>query len=160
MLTQDVLKQYVIYDPATGYFLSTGVKYSNKIKGERVGTLHKTKGYEYVNIKGKSFRAQRLAFLYMTGEWPKNQVDHINRIKSDNKWANLRDVDSKTNCWNRPLYKTSTSGFTGVAWNKQYNKWQVLCRSNGRQEYLGLYENLAEAGQVAATWYAKNREQV
>jgi hypothetical protein len=95
MLTQEILKQYVVYHPDTGWFTSTGVRYSNKQVGERVGTLHKTKGYRYLAIQGKTYREQRVVFLYMTGKWPEHQVDHINRIKDDNRWANLRDVPAE-----------------------------------------------------------------
>ena len=157
MLTQEILKQYVVYHPDTGWFTSTGVRYSNKQAGERVGTLHKTKGYRYLTIKGKTYREQRVAFLYMTGEWPNHQVDHINRIKDDNRWGNLRDVPAAKNAQNRKVFSTNKSGHTGVVWNKEYLKWQVLCRSNGRQHYGGLFDNLDEAGEVSELLYAMIR---
>lgn len=157
MLTQEILKHYITYDPITGFFYSNGVQYSNKSKGERVGTLHKTKGYRYICIKGKTYREQRVAFLYMTGNWPTNQVDHINQVKDDNRWDNLRDIPASENCWNRPVYKTNKSGYTGVVWNKQMNKWQVLCRRKGKQTYLGMFDNVDEAGDVARKFYEENR---
>ena len=154
MLTQDILKQYVVYHPDTGWFTSTGVKYSNKKEGERVGTVHKTKGYRYLTLLGKTYREQRVAFLYMTGRWPEHQVDHINNVKNDNRWCNLRDVSAAVNCQNRRMYVTNKSGYKGVVWNKNTEKWQVLCRANGKQHYVGLYENKEEAAEVAELIYA------
>jgi hypothetical protein len=157
MLTQEILKQYVVYHPDTGWFTSTGVRYSSKQAGERVGTLHNTKGYRYLTIKGKTYREQRVAFLYMTGEWPKHQVDHINRIKDDNRWENLRDVPAAKNAQNRKVFSTNKSGHTGVVWNRECLKWQVLCRANGKKHYGGLFDGLDEAVEVSELLYAMIR---
>lgn len=148
----------VHYDPQTGLFTSKNrSKYSNRKAGARIGTLHKSKGYRYISLLGKTYREQRLAVLLMTGEWPLEQVDHINRLKDDNRWENLRCVNSSENCWNRGLYKNSTSGYTGVCWNKKENKWQVLCRSSGKQVFLGLHSDVHEAGKIALDYYEKVR---
>ena len=101
-------------------------------------------------LQGKTYREHRVVFLYMTGEWPALQVDHINQIKDDNRWCNLRNVSPAINCQNRPLYKNSTSGHTGVYWDKNINKWKVLCRANGKHVYGGLFENKEDAGELAS----------
>ena len=158
MITQDRLKEVLTYDPDTGIFTSNkSSKYCNKSFGDRVGTVHKTKGYRYLTIDRKTYREQRMAFLYMTGALPTGQVDHINQIKDDNRWSNLRDVSSAENCWNRPKYANNRSGYTGVVWNKKCNKWQVLCRSKGVQKFLGLFDDVHKAGSIATTWYKEVR---
>ena len=153
MITQEELKKYVTYNPDDGLFRSTGMKYSNKKQGEIVGTIHKTKKYVFISVKGKTYRAQRLAFLYMLGSFPEKQVDHINQIKDDNRWSNLRDVSSAVNAQNRPLYVNNKSGHKGVAWNKKLSKWQVLCRSNGEALYGGVYSDKNKAISVAVSLY-------
>jgi len=155
-MTHKELLELVNYDPAIGIFTSKpGNKYSNQPVGARLGTLHKTKGYRYITILGQLFREHRLAFFYMTGSWPKYQIDHINNNKSDNRWENLRDVPAIINCRNRPMFKNNTSGHRGVVWNKQCNKWQVICRSKGVQHYFGLFEEKQDAIDIANKFYNK-----
>ncbi|SRR6266446_2339189 len=87
ILTQERLKELLHYDPETGVF-------SWILKRPAYGG-NKKRGHEYVlinDVDGRDYRAARLAHLYMTGEWPKHKMDHINRIKDDNRWENLRDV--------------------------------------------------------------------
>lgn len=158
MLTYEIASKYLKYDPDTGLFYCAGAKYCNKPAGSLAGCLHKTKGYVYVSIAGKTYRAQRVAFLLMTGKHPEYQIDHINGIKSDNRWCNLRDITAQGNCANRGMFKTNTSGHRGVVWQKKTEKWQVLCRIKGTQYYMGLYEDKEEAISVAKATYEKHQE--
>lgn len=158
-MTHNELLQIVRYIPETGEFISLpGNKYSNQPVGNRLGTVHKTKGYRYITIKHKTYREHRVAFFYMTGKWPDDQIDHINQNKADNRWINLREVSAATNCQNRPMFKNNKSGYTGVVWNKQCQKWQVNCRANSKIFYLGLYTNLSEAAKVATDFYSSLKD--
>ena len=156
MPTYDEIAERISYDPESGHFFQKEVKFSNRPVGSRIGCLHKTKGYRYLSFKNTTLREQRVAFLLMTGSWPEGQVDHINRIKDDNRWINLRDVSPSENCQNRGKFKTNRSGYKGVVWQKYSEKWQVLCRREGVQYYLGLFENLEDAAGVANTFYQGN----
>ena len=158
-LTQELLKSLVSYSPLTGEFTSINPSKYNAHRGKRAGCLHKTTGYRMLYLQGKTYREHRVAFFYMTGNWPSLQVDHINQFKNDNRWCNLRDVPPAVNCQNRPLYKNSTSGHTGVCWNKQVNKWQVLCRANGKQVYGGLFDDKEEAADLASFIYSHIRKE-
>lgn len=73
------------------------------------------------------------------------QVDHINRIKNDNKKNNLRIVTVKENAMNNNRYKNNTSGVTGVSWHKQHQKWYASIRYNNNIFFLGLFEDIEEA---------------
>lgn len=121
-LTQDELKELLHYDPDTGVF-TWKVSPTNNVKVGDVAGCRYPEGYIKVHFKGKPYRAHRLAFLYMTGEWPKDQVDHINHIRDDNRWRNLRDVSHQENHRNMTRQKNNTSGVTGVYWEKAKKKW-------------------------------------
>jgi len=85
----------------------------------------------------------RLAWLYMTGEWPENQIDHINHIGTDNRWVNLRDTDE--NPMNRGMQGNNTSGFTGVSWHKYGKKWQAEMQVGGEHIHIGYFTNKQQA---------------
>jgi hypothetical protein len=76
-----------------------------------------------IQINGKTYQAHRLAFLYMTGKFPPDEVDHINHEPSDNRFVNLRQVTRLENLRNQSLSKNNKSGFTGVSWYGRYSKW-------------------------------------
>jgi hypothetical protein len=98
MITQKYLKEIVHYDPDTGIFTWT-INRKKVSAGAVAG--HNCNGYVSLSINNKNYRAHRLAFLYMTGEWPEFVVDHVNRIRSDNRWCNLRDVTQQVNSTNK-----------------------------------------------------------
>jgi hypothetical protein len=102
MLAHEYLLEVLSYDPATGVFTwlpardkKRGPKMAGKRAGSRAG-----EGYWYIDICCVKYRASRLAFFYMTGEWPQQLVDHINRNREDDRWCNLREVSPSENRMN------------------------------------------------------------
>ena len=140
MLTQAQLKSVLNYDQDTGIFTWL-VKISKKIKiGDIAGS--KANGYKIIRLNNKQYYAHRLAWLYIAGEWPKNEIDHINNIKIDNRIKNLRDVSSSKNKQNKiKAQKNSTSGFLGVSWHKAKNKWRARIRVNKKELVLGYFDD-------------------
>lgn len=109
------------YNPDTGiitYKISRGCKAA----GFEAGYLHRT-GYIQIEVNGKAYLAHRLAWLLYWGSWPKENIDHINRVKTDNRICNLRDCSQKVNTSNRGLNKNNTSGYTGVSYNSSRSNW-------------------------------------
>lgn len=149
MLTQEKLKEILFYCPVTGVFtwIKRG-KYVNKSLSSAAGHTHKKTGYVSITIDRKFNAAHRLAWLYMTGSYPENCIDHINGVKNDNSFGNLRDVDHATNCKNRKVYKTNRSGVSGVIFNNQTKKWIVRFKHNNKRYYFGSYTNLNDAIKV------------
>ena len=140
MLTQAQLKSQLSYNPETGIFnrtLKTGIV---KVTGSK-----NSLGYIQIKINGRGYSAHRLAWLYITGEWPKEHIDHINGIKGDNRICNLRESTKSQNQWNAGSQKNNKSGFKGVSWHKRDQKWISSIRFHGKQKYLGSFADPEEA---------------
>jgi HNH endonuclease len=101
-------------------------------------------GYVGINLLCVPRLAHRLAFIWMTGEAPE-YVDHINRIRTDNRWANLRPATITQNAANTKLRSDNTSGYRGVTWYAAYQKWMVRILNNGEDQFLGYHETLEDA---------------
>ncbi|MGJ4857061.1 HNH endonuclease signature motif containing protein [Labrys sp. La1] len=95
--------------------------------------------YERIQIDGKAYRAHRLAWLYMHGEWPAEEVDHINGDKFDNRIANLRACSKSQNQANCGTGRNNTSGFKGVSWHKGRGMWVARIQVEGRPRSLGYH---------------------
>lgn len=143
----DLLSQYrehIRYDPDTGYFW--WIKPAKKRRLDRpAGCVSKDTGYRLICLFGKLVRAHRLAWLFMTGEWPDTDVDHENRNRDDNRWSNLRLATRTQNNANSKRPKTNTSGYKGVFWHKNYRKWVARIQINGKGMYLGARDDPEEA---------------
>ena len=141
-MTQEYLMTILNYDKDSGLF--TYKKSKPKIKvGNIAGTLKKD-GYIRIKIDGKLHYAHRLAWLYINGYFPKF-VDHINHLRDDNRWVNLRKVTLSENGMNMPMLNTNTSGFTGVYPHKKNGTWIVQIKVRGDQKYLGSFKTKEEA---------------
>lgn len=115
MLSQDILKYWLDYNSETGIFVWKRKSRKNLSIGIVAGCRDIQTGYIKIQIQGKSYYAHRLAFLWMTGSFPKNEVDHKNGLPSDNRWENLRDVQHIDNQQNQNIHKcNNTTGYKGV----------------------------------------------
>lgn len=143
-LTAEYLRSILDYNPDTGIF-TRKVSTSNSVKVGAVAGCPGGGGYLLIMIQRRLHLAHRLAWLYMHGEWPKLTIDHINRNRSDNRIANLRDVSHKQNQQNKSKSSTNTSGHPGVSWYKPYSKWVAKIKHNYKHIHLGYFENLEDA---------------
>lgn len=116
IMDQQTLKALVHYDPETGIF--TNLK-NGKKNGKKMGGIDVT-GYHIVCVKRKKYRAHRLAFLYMEGAIPPDQVDHINGIRADNRWENLRHATHEENAKNQCRHSHCTRSIMGLKYQKRH----------------------------------------
>lgn len=146
-ITQEHLKYLFSYDPLTGLFTrNIDVGRPGKVKkGKVAGCLNKAHGYVNIIIDREIYLAHRLAWLYMTGSFPESQIDHINHIRNDNRWVNLRDVTHVENQQNKNVQKNNSSGVAGVHWDKRSKKWWARIGVNGKIVSLGYYKNKTDA---------------
>lgn len=144
MLTQEYLKTILEYDSNTGIFTWVYSK-GNKKNGDKAGT--KTyDNYLAISLNRKKYQAHRLAWLYVYGTWPSNQIDHINGIRDDNRIENLRDVTFRENCLNKKMHRNGK--LVGSHFIKHMGKWQARIRVNGREVCLGYYSTETESHKV------------
>ena len=113
-------------------------------KNRQAGHLSED-GYIDIRIKNCLYPAHRIAWLMMTGSWPDNFVDHINRIRSDNRFVNLREATKAENAQNTDLPSNNTSGYKGVVWHKPNRNWCAQIIINKKHIHLGSFENLQDA---------------
>jgi hypothetical protein len=155
-LTQARLKELLHYDPETGIF-TWRVRLSNRTPAGAIAGSDSGRGYLRLTIDKRDYRAHRLAFLYMTGDFPPEDVDHINGVRDDNRWVNLRPATRSENLHNQAgPRRDNTSGFLGVCWHKQRQKWWAQITLNGRQHTLGFFDDPA----VAHATYLKAKDEL
>lgn len=143
-LTAERLRELLKYDPETGVFTWKDARKAVSAGSANAGTLHRS-GRIYIGIDYGHYKAHRLAWLYMTGEWPIGEVDHENTVPGDNRWTNLRDVVHQTNMQNlRVAHKDSRTGFLGVGVHES-GLYRAQITVNGKQKHLGLFRSAEEA---------------
>jgi hypothetical protein len=147
MITQAELKELVHYDPVTGVFTLAKHRHGTTRKvGDVLGSLTRA-GYLEAGIKQRRYYLHRLAYLYMTGEFPQGNIDHKNRNKSDNSWDNLRCVTQQENMENDVLpRKHGSLGYRGV--HRYGNKFRAKITHKGKQIHLGEFATVEEASQA------------
>lgn len=147
-LTAEKLREVLDYDPGTGAFrwrrrANASASWNTRWAGKPAGAAM-SNGYILIRIDGLSYLAHRLAWLYVYGEWPSDNVDHINWDRGDNRIANLRNATLAQNGWNmRP--RPSKSGIKGVYRVDQSGKWRARINVASVTHHLGCFDCLGQA---------------
>ena len=145
-ITADEVRNFLHYDKDTGQFTWLQRPAKAVHVGDVAGNRNKF-GYVTIGFRGKIYKAHRLAWLHVHGEWPSGLIDHINGRKDDNRLCNLRVVGLSGNAQNlhRPN-RRNKSGFLGVIWFQ--NKWRASITINKKTHWLGDYATPEEAHQA------------
>lgn len=147
LVDQKLLQSLLTYCPLTGLF-KWRVRRGRSSAGATAGRSEAGCGYIRIRINGREYLAQRLAWLHMTGEWPETLIDHKNRVKTDNRWFNLRLANHSQNGVNRARKKSS--GKKGAFRASKYNRWFSAIRVNGKSIHLGSFGTEDEAAAAYA----------
>ena len=146
-ISREKIIELLDYDPDTGFFhwkerLGDN-RFNKRYAGKRVG-IKDSYGYLKIRLNGREYKLHRLAYLIMTGRWPEPLCDHINRIKDDNRWINLREITNRDNLRNR----NNNSGFPGVYYRNREKRWRAHTTIDGKYVHIGHFGSAEEAHQA------------
>jgi hypothetical protein len=142
-LTQVQLRKQLRYDPRTGWFTWRTQPNGRVPEGRRAGTI-KTRGNREIKIDGKLYQSGRLAFFYMDGRWPKNDVDHRNGNPADDRWTNLRKATRSQNAANQRQWGKKISGLPKGVY-QQGRRYYARIKVDQTVIHLGGFDEVAEA---------------
>ncbi len=163
-ITAELVRQLLDYDLETGIlrwkmrtpdmFAETAQRtaihncnaWNAKNAGKQIVCL--AQGYIKFAIFENGFLAHRVIWLWMTGEWPPDDIDHKNGNRSDNRWYNLRLATRSENNENRNGKGKGRSGFIGVLWDEHLKKYRARINKNGKSIYLGCFINPEDASRA------------
>ena len=146
MLTQNELKSILHYDEFTGIF--TRLKDSPSAKAGSICNTHSNEDYIVIGVSRKNYKSHRLAFLYVLGAFPVNQVDHKNGIRDDNAWSNLREATNAENAQNkRKPQSNNIAGYLGVRFSVRNKNFVARIKLNGKDKYLGSFATAKDASE-------------
>jgi hypothetical protein len=153
-ITGSYLAERLYYDPNDGVFYIKKTR-GGAIAGSETGQL-RPDGYIQIKMDGRYFLAHRVAWVWMTGEWPKNDIDHQNRNRSDNRFLNLREATRKQNRANASIRSNNSSGVAGVFYlvrkDGRSPRWEASGRENGKKKRLGFFKNKEDAIAARRQW--------
>jgi len=163
VLTQERLKEVLKYHQRSGRFVWLISPSRNVASGSVAGYVNKS-GYRYITIKGKDYPAHQLAFLYVEGFTPENEIDHMDGYRCNNRWSNLREVSHSCNLQNQKIHKNNKSGFRGV--HRRGNYWVATIKIMNKGIYIGSFHDKTEAALARITveencphWRCDSREE-
>jgi hypothetical protein len=137
-LTAERLREVLDYNPETGVFTWKVRTSIRVVAGKVAGSVGK-RGYLIIGVGGRNYYAHRLAWLHMTGEWPASEIDHADRVRTHNKWSNLRLATGGQNQHNAGARINNSSGALGVNWDKRRGCWVAKICIDRKQIYLGSF---------------------
>ncbi|MFA5897731.1 MAG: HNH endonuclease [Hyphomicrobium sp.] len=141
--SQKQLRQHLLYCPKTGVW--TWLVARPHVKpGQQAGHIC-TSGHRQIMLFGQLYLAHVLAWFYMTGGWPRRDIDHADTCPDNNKWKNLRLASRSLNMANAKKYMNNTSGFKGVHRLKNSGLYQARIKHNKKDIYLGSYKSAKDA---------------
>ena len=139
LITQEFVREKFHYDPDTGRITHINDKIQRKHRGQEAGYIN-DQGYRMIILKNWRYRAHWIAWMYMYGEWPAGRLDHVNRIRDDNRISNLRVANTSQNNANRAVRAGTETGLKGI--RRMRDGWQARIDYEGRHFHLGTFNDV------------------
>ena len=143
-LTYEKLRAALSYSPETGSFTRIMASGPSKM-GDIAGHKSESLGYIFISVDGAPYLAHRLAVFYMTGEWPKNQIGHLDMDRANNRWANLREATKSQNMRNRGPQQNNSTGHKCISFDKANEKYEVRVKLYMKGFFGGRFQLLSDA---------------
>ena len=152
-VTQEMVRELLDYDAESGVMTwrrrhNGTPQWNARYAGTRAGNKT-TGGYIAIQVAKRLYLAHRLAWLWVYGQWPQGEMDHINCVKDDNRITNLRLATRGQNEWNKHTNSRNSSGFKGVT-SRDGRRWSAKIRDNYRIIRLGNFDTPEEAHEAYA----------
>lgn len=149
-LSAKEVSELLSYDKVSGKLFWKVHRAPQRPIGSEAGTRGGNSGYVQVMINGKLFVGHRLAWAIVYGAWPEADIDHVNGIRHDNRWVNLRAASNMENTWNvRKSRNPKSSIYKGVSFHKLTGKWMAYVCKGGKMNHLGLFQTEEEEAKAA-----------
>ncbi len=154
-LTVARLKTLLTYWPLSGHFVHNECGRRTDLHRQIAGHLRED-GYRIIKLDGEKYRASHIAWLYMTGKWPKDEIDHANKNPSDDRWVNLREASSADNKYNKDGWRKKEQ-YKGVYvyLNKKKQRWRAAAMVQNKNYHLGIFDTPEEAAVAYDTFAEK-----
>jgi len=144
MINQARLRELLHYDPATGHFTWLVQPNGRVTLGSRAGTRSARRGCREIKVDGELYQAGRLAFLWMTGHWPTEMIDHANHDRDDNRWSNLREADRSHNAANQRRWRDKTWNLPKGVYSKG-DRYYARIKVGQQSVHLGGFSTAEDA---------------
>lgn len=145
LVTHARVLELLNYDSDTGRFTWRVDRRGGKRAGDRAGSIDRQTGYLQIRIDKRLYYGHRLAWFYVTGNWPTKEIDHRDGFGSGDRFKNLREASHQKNLHNQARRSNNTSGATGVHWQRNMAKWFAYVTEDGRRKSLGYFESKEDA---------------
>lgn len=142
--TQEQARALLNYDPISGQ-LSWRIHASRRTRAGSIIKSIDSNGYIIFGYAGKNYRANRIIWLLWYGYMPDGEIDHKDRVKTNNAIANLRESSKTQNQWNRTAKRGTASGLKGSCWDASRSQWMAVIRIDGKNHNLGRFDTAEEA---------------
>ena len=151
MLTLERLREVLLYNPDDGVF-TRRIRVARRSREGEVAGYVNSNGYVCLSIDGKTYKAHRLAWMYVHGSFPARHIDHIDGDRTNNRIGNLRDVSRSTNMQNqRRPHESTLTGVLGVTMDRREGckrPYQAQIVVGGKRRHIGCFDSKEAAHQA------------